>query len=198
MTKLHPRQMSRQSFFTPENRPFREIKTTLDSSLAYEEHFHTGFSMGLILEGSTRFFLGGKWCTAKQGDIVLIAPGQIHSCNPAKGEPRSYHMLFIDQDWFRAQILPEAEKNGQIAGQIVVRRPVIRDAALFSAARALVQDADKGCPEASDAPARLVVYLRGHRPGQRRVYHTGRRRMVDDQQYPPFSTRRWSWPEPRI
>jgi hypothetical protein len=31
--------------------------------------------------------------------MILIAPDVVHACNPIAGTPRSYHMLYIDNDW---------------------------------------------------------------------------------------------------
>lgn len=129
-----------QSFFAPESAPFLEIRTTHNSVLPYAEHFHSDFSLGLILEGSTCFFLDGIRHTAETGDIVLIAPGQTHCCNPVGGTPRSYHMLFIDWEWFQKQIWPDSEERKSMS----IYRPVLRDAALFSAATALVDAAREG------------------------------------------------------
>ena len=73
-----------QQFIFPKLESILEIRTTLDSTLPYAEHFHSSFSFGLILDGQTRFFLGKEAHLAEAGDIVLIAPEQVHSCNPVE------------------------------------------------------------------------------------------------------------------
>lgn len=137
--------VARQRFFVPPHAPFLEIRTTLDSALPYAEHFHSAFSLGLILQGKTRFSLSGPEYLAEEGDIVLIAQGRAHSCNPVDG-PRGYHMLLIDAAWLQERI-PDAREP---------RVPLIRDAALFRRAEAVVEAflADR-----DNAPAMLADLL---------------------------------------
>jgi len=129
--------MVRQHFFVPKNAPFLEVRTTLDSALPYAEHFHSAFSLGLLLAGKTRFSLEGEMYVAEQGDMVLIAPGQAHSCNPVDGVPRSYHMLFIDEAWFGERMETALRLRG-----IGVRKPVVKDSVLYAKAVAMVQALD--------------------------------------------------------
>ena len=145
-----------QYFFASERSPFLEIRTTRDSVLPYAEHFHSEFSLGLILDGATLFFLDGARHEAKGGDIVLIAPGQAHRCNPIGGAPRSYHMLFIDQRWFRKQGCPELEEREAIG----IRRPVIRDEVLFRHATTLVEAVLAGETDMNEALAGLLITMR--------------------------------------
>lgn len=117
-----------QQFFVPHLAPFLEVRTTLNSTLPYEEHFHTAFSLGLILQGKTRFCLNGTEYTAQKGDIVLIAQGQAHSCNPVDG-PRGYHMLLMDAAWLREHSRCRLEDC----------TPLIRDSTLFRKASAIME-----------------------------------------------------------
>ncbi len=79
-----------QTFISPDQYPYLEVRTTLQSTLPYAEHFHSAFSFGLILEGGTCFTLMGQAHEALKGDIAMIAPGLPHSCNPLHGKARSY------------------------------------------------------------------------------------------------------------
>ena len=128
--------------------PFLEIRTTVDSVMPYDAHFHAEFSLGIILEGKTHFFLEGTPYTAKAGDIVLIAPGQVHSCNPVGGLPRSYHMLFFSGAWFEERIT----KPVWGCRIPVLKQPVISSAGLYAEAMALI--------EASDADTTGIVEKR--------------------------------------
>lgn len=124
----------RQQFVFPDLASILEIRTTLDSTLPYAEHFHSSFSLGLILGGRTRFFLGKKAYLAEAGDIVLIAPEQVHRCNPVEEEPRSYQMAHVDAAWFHGHV-------GMILHQqqgLRIKIPLVRDAGLFAEARALL------------------------------------------------------------
>ncbi len=120
--------VAQQHFVVPHCAPFLEVRTTLDSTLPYAEHIHSAFSFGLILQGKARFTLNGTEYQAQEGDIVLIAAGQTHSCNPVDG-PRGYHMLLIDMDWLREHI----------ANDLSTCTPLIRDTALFPKAAAIVE-----------------------------------------------------------
>lgn len=117
-----------QFFLQPDGMPFLEIRTTLDSVMPYDAHFHTNFSVGIILEGQTRFLLDGEPYIAGKGDIVLIAPQRVHNCNPINGQPRGYHMLFFDSAWFADNVAAPLWGTCEVS----VTHPVVNDPALFS------------------------------------------------------------------
>lgn len=131
MTKNHhhPETASkaRQYFFVPHRAPFLELRTTLDSTLPYAEHVHSAFSLGLILQGKTLFTLEGTQHLAEEGDIVVIAQGSAHSCNPIDG-PRAYHMLLMDVAWLQEYM----------ADGLAACPPLIRDATLLPRAVAVM------------------------------------------------------------
>lgn len=120
--------VARQHFFVPQQAPFLELRTTLDSALPYAEHVHSAFSLGLIIQGKTLFTLDGTQYLAEEGDIVLIAQGSPHNCNPVGG-PRGYHMLLMDGDWLQACM----------ADDLALCPPLVRDAALFPRAVAVME-----------------------------------------------------------
>ncbi len=132
-----------QFFLQPDGMPFLEIRTTLGSVLPYDAHFHTQFSVGVILEGQTRFFLDGEPHIARKGDIVLIAPRRVHSCNPINGQPRGYHMLFFDGAWFAENVA--APLWGKC--ELNVTEPVLTDPALFFEGIRLVDAVRSGLME---------------------------------------------------
>lgn len=117
-----------QHFVVPRCAPFLEVRTTRDSTLPYAEHIHSAFSLGLILQGQTLFTLNGTEYRAQEGDIVLIAAGQTHSCNPVDG-PRGYHMLLIDMDWLREHLTDD----------LTTCTPLIKDATLFPKAVSVIE-----------------------------------------------------------
>lgn len=148
----------RQHFLVPEAAPFVEIRTTLDSTLPYAEHFHAAWSFGIILRGCTRFRLDGEEHMAEAGDLVLMAPGQAHSCNPMNGQPRSYHMLLLDAAWLHAQWDAPRGSVVKTVGKAVIR-PVIRDIPLFRAAVAVVNSLAAGRGGAPATLARILLAL---------------------------------------
>ena len=116
-----------QTFISPDKYPYLEVRTTLQSTQPYAEHFHSAFSFGLILEGGTCFTLMGQAHEALKGDIAMIAPGLPHSCNPLHGKARSYLMAYFDAAWFARNICGPMG----IAEAYEVPMPVVRDPALF-------------------------------------------------------------------
>lgn len=146
---LHTKPMPQQHFFVPQHAPFLEIRTTLHSEIPYAAHFHSAFSLGLILEGKTRFSVTNAEHRAETGDIVLIAQGQAHSCNPMDG-PRGYHMLLIDVAWI----------GEDMTAELTACPPLIRDAALFSRAVRVVDALLAGREDASPLLSELLMALR--------------------------------------
>lgn len=134
-----------QHFWAPEGLPHVEIRTTRGSVLPYAAHFHHAFSLGVILQGTTRFCCAGEERTARQGELVLLEPGLVHSCNPVDGQPRSYHMLYLDAAW----CLRQAGEAFATAGGLCPRFRVVADPARAAALCSLV---DAICaPEAASA-----------------------------------------------
>ena len=141
-----------QTFTSPEKFPYLEVRTTLQSTLPYAEHFHAAFSFGLILDGGTCFTLKGQPHRALKGDIALIAPGLPHSCNPVDGRARSYHMAYFDAKWFARHIC----RPLGIADIYVVTKPVVRDAPLFQQGLAALE---AFCRGEDNAETRFVDFF---------------------------------------
>lgn len=88
-----------QSFWRDASLPFIELRSTYSSVQAYKPHFHSQFSFGAVISGETRAIYRGREHRLRQGDLILIPPRVVHSCNPIAGRPRSYHMLYVDEAW---------------------------------------------------------------------------------------------------
>lgn len=132
-----------QLFLQPDGMSFLEVRTTLDSVMPYDAHFHGNYSVGIILEGQTRFLLDGTPYIARKGDIVLIAPGRVHSCNPINGQPRGYYMLFFDEAWFADNVtMPLWGKRN-----LIFTSPVVTEPDIFSEAVKLVESVHSGAGE---------------------------------------------------
>lgn len=127
----------------PDQVPFLELRTTRHSLLSYAEHFHETFCIGAITEGGTNLTLQDETRFLETGDIVVIPPGTVHSCNPANGLPRSYHMLYLNMEWCRELA---ADRLGW--PDIGVRRFVLKDAVLFETVRGLA-DAGFDLPDSA-------------------------------------------------
>ncbi len=88
-----------QRFLRSRTMPHLTIRTTSNSLQGYKEHSHSELSIGIIESGSTCLSLAEGQVILNQGDMVLIESDKVHSCNPIDGQPRSYHMLYVDKAW---------------------------------------------------------------------------------------------------
>jgi AraC-like DNA-binding protein len=102
--------------------PFVELRSTYGSLQTYKPHFHPQLSFGAVIAGETLASCNGRERALRQGDLVVIAPHVVHSCNPIAGQPRSYHMLHLDEAWCRENV------PASVCGDITV----IRDSPLFA------------------------------------------------------------------
>lgn len=108
--------------------PFLELRSTYRSLQSYKPHFHPQVSFGAVTEGRTRANCAGREFLLGQGDLVLIAPHVVHSCNPIERQPRSYHMLYLDEEWCLENLSP---LHGRSLLNVGVNRIVIRSDELF-------------------------------------------------------------------
>ena len=97
-----------------------ELRSTWQSTQAYKRHSHPQLSIGAIMDGQTCCVCHDREYILNPGDLIVIPASAPHSCNPVAGQPRSYHMLYIDTD------IPQALQ-------------VIRDPALFKRYLAIVE-----------------------------------------------------------
>lgn len=88
-----------QIFWNSDAIPHLTIRTTYNSVQNYKAHSHAELSIGVIESGSTHLSTPKEQIVLNKGDIVLIEPNMIHACNPVHGMPRSYHMLYVSNDW---------------------------------------------------------------------------------------------------
>ena len=161
-----------QTFISPDKYPYLEVRTTLQSTQPYAEHFHSAFSFGLILEGGTCFTLMGQKHEALKGDIALIAPGLPHSCNPLHGKARSYLMAYFDAAWFARNIC----RPLGIADAYEVTLPVVRDPALFQQGIAAMEAFCNGTDDAEMRFATLFTQLqRGYGCLANSAEHAGKK-----------------------
>jgi AraC-like DNA-binding protein len=75
-----------------------ELRSTWQSTQAYKRHSHPQLSIGAIVEGQTCCVCHDREYILNPGDLIVIPASAPHSCNPVAGQPRSYHMLYIDTD----------------------------------------------------------------------------------------------------
>lgn len=79
--------------------PHIEARRSCQENSCYRPHTHDAFSIGIIETGTSAFArpLGGS-VRLEPGDVIVIAAGQVHQCNPDDGSWR-YQMIHMDQEW---------------------------------------------------------------------------------------------------
>jgi AraC-like DNA-binding protein/mannose-6-phosphate isomerase-like protein (cupin superfamily) len=117
-----------QHFWRDRALPFVELRSTYHSVQSYKPHFHPQLSFGAVLAGQTCASCRGREILLQQGDLVLIAPQVVHSCNPVARQPRSYHMLYLDVAWCLENVAPWRGRSFAAACESLV---MIRNHDLF-------------------------------------------------------------------
>lgn len=87
------------AFWTDPMVPFVELRFTRHSGESYKEHCHRQFCIGAVTEGVVSTTIRDRRYLAAPGSLILIAPEEVHSCNPHEGCLRSYAMAFFDLPW---------------------------------------------------------------------------------------------------
>lgn len=118
-----------QHYWRDSSLPFVELRSTYSSVQTYKPHFHPQLSFGAVISGETRASCGGRERLLRQGDVVLIAPHVVHSCNPIAEQPRSYHMLYLDEAWCLENVSP---LRGRSLAGVFGDVSVLRDSVLFA------------------------------------------------------------------
>lgn len=98
MVKQHSRDV-KQFYWRENSVPFAELRATYDSQLSYKKHSHQQLSLGLIVAGATQTTYLNKLHQVNKGQLILIEPNKVHSCNPLPQQSRSYFMLYFNNDW---------------------------------------------------------------------------------------------------
>jgi AraC-like DNA-binding protein len=136
-----------QHYWRDNTAPFVELRSTYGSLQSYKPHFHPQLSFGAVIAGETRANYGGRQRLLRQGDLVLIAPHVVHSCNPIARQPRSYHMLYVDEAWCLEYV---SRSHGRSLAGVCGNVSVIRDSGLFVRYLEFVTSlADMGAAEAA-------------------------------------------------
>ena len=82
-------------FWRDPDLPGVEIRVSRYNEDAFCRHAHDAWSVGLIEAGRTTFSLDEDRHVAARGQMVLIAPGAVHACNPDPDSVMAYRMFYI-------------------------------------------------------------------------------------------------------
>lgn len=104
---------SKPIFWRDSRMPHVELRKIDDGrEVCYAPHSHTQWSMGAITGGESTFQYRTDHHHVRTGDLVLINPEWVHTCNPVSNQPWAYLMLYVDTAWltdlrYGADLLPE-------------------------------------------------------------------------------------------
>ena len=104
--------VSKPIFWRDARLPHVELRKVSDGrQVCYAPHSHTQWSIGAITGGESTYQYREDLFHVRAGDLVLMNPEWVHSCNPIDNQPWAYLMLYVDTGWltdlrFRAGLLP--------------------------------------------------------------------------------------------
>ena len=107
----------------------------------YAPHFHDAWSIGAIAQGHCAFTVHGEPETAGEGDLVVIAPGQVHTGGTSDA-PLAYRMAYIDPAWFKDHELALFAGGASLAGP-VIRNPALCRSWLEALTPDVISDAER-------------------------------------------------------
>lgn len=92
--------MSASHFWRYPQWPHLELRRVEDGrEVHYAPHSHKQWSLGAITHGISTFQYRDDHYDISEGDLVLMNPEWVHSCNPVDNQPWAYWMLYVDSDW---------------------------------------------------------------------------------------------------
>ncbi len=100
----------------------------------FPPHFHEYYVIGLLEEGERRLLCGNTEAAARQGDILVFCPGEIHSCVQAGAESLDYRALHIP-----AAEMERLTEERHISALPAFSRTVVSDTGLADCFRHLHQ-----------------------------------------------------------
>ena len=89
-------------FWRDANLPYVEIRAAKDSSVCYEKHSHSTFSIGSVVGGQSYYLNKHYRQEISTGSLVIINPEDMHACNPRNDGKWSYNMIYLNTDWLSA------------------------------------------------------------------------------------------------
>ena len=143
--------------------PQVEMRRANHSLACYHTHTHDEFSVGVIDAGAAVCRQGSAQQTLHQGTVVVINPGDAHSCNPRADQAWSYRMWFMDAHWLGGlQADLPGSRSGDYRPLAAVSAPAARAYAQFDALFGALEreDDDAWCLE-----EKLIDFLLPHSQG---------------------------------
>lgn len=143
----------RQGVYTTPDLPFLGVRTTHASRLPYAPHLHDTLSLGLVFSGKTLLTCNGIRVELAAGDMALIAPEEVHSCNPIDGQPRGYHMFHIDAQWALTHLTASPDSV------LKTTAPALRNNSAFASLLSLAEAIQEGRSDAKGVDALIQILV---------------------------------------
>jgi AraC-like DNA-binding protein len=127
---------------------------------SFPPHFHETFAIGLMTGGTCALACRGSTFIVRQGHVVAIAPGEVHTGQQVGDGGWSYRVIYPSRD-IVAAARPD---HGASAGPLEFRAPVLEDELLASVIRDVCTTLERSnCPmEQESALMRLLTPLMLH------------------------------------
>jgi AraC-like DNA-binding protein len=134
-------------FWRDSGLPGIELRLSRYDRRTFPKHSHDSYAIGLVHSGESTFYYRGGHHRIGAGQLALIPPGEIHSCNPEEGRSWSYRMWYIAPERMHrlAEEISGAGSRPRFRSPIAQDGPVARHLLHFSS---LLEDGS------SDAGAR--------------------------------------------
>jgi AraC-like DNA-binding protein len=120
---------------------------------SFSPHFHDTFAIGVITRGSCAMACRGETYLLREGHLLLIAPGEVHTGQQVGEDGWSYCMIYPAAE----TVVAATRRAGRALGadnRLVFRSPVVSDPQLAAAAHAMYEtifedpgDAGVSCAE---------------------------------------------------
>ena len=123
-----PQQPRQVQFIRHTQLPQVELRFSSYREEAFAKHTHDSYSIGVVKDGSTRFYIDGHTEIIHDGEIALINPEVVHACNPVEGSALTYYMLYLGADFVKTIAFDVA---GVQDGMPQFTKPIVHDELLF-------------------------------------------------------------------
>lgn len=120
--------MNTELFFRDPLLPHVECRRSQNSGRHYKIHMHTAFCIGAIDHGEVEYTVNKETGTLRKGQLILINPETLHSCNPKRFTARNYYVLYLDKAWC-LELQQSLWETDQFCP---VNAPLLTDEPLFS------------------------------------------------------------------
>jgi len=119
--------MNTELFFRDPLLPHVECRRSENSGRHYKTHMHKTFCIGAIDQGEVEYTVDKETGILTRGQLILINPETLHSCNPKRFTARNYYVLYLDKAWC-LELQQSLWKTGQFCPVNVAR---LADESLF-------------------------------------------------------------------